>query len=130
MMLSLKHALFPSLPCHFGCKRRKQSCSACCTLKVLSARRKCMLKNCPIVLMRFLMQIGHDTWLWPLDVFQYIISLIHCSKHCVYINLGMEGVIQAYQEQQWAGDSEQNGFYIQKFMQIKPVCIHNPITPR
>lgn len=70
-----------------------------------SARRKCMLKNCPFVLMRFLMQIGHDTWLWPLDVFQCIISFIHSPKHCVYINLGMEGVIQANQEQQWARDS-------------------------
>lgn len=97
-----------SFPCRLSCKGRKQSCSACYTLhtpKVPSARRKCMLKNCPIVLMRFLMHIGHDTWLWPLDVFQCIISLIHSSKHCVYINLGTEGVIQAYQEQQWAGDS-------------------------
>lgn len=37
MTLSLRHALFP---CHFSCKGRKQSCSACCTLNAISAVSK------------------------------------------------------------------------------------------
>lgn len=65
---------------------------------VSTSRRGWMWKCCSIVLMRFLMQIGHDTWLWPLDGFQCIISLIHCSKHRIYINLGTQGVIQADQK--------------------------------